>query len=80
MRRTRNYLVILAYFILVKRLLSKLLQGLVLRINQKLAINSAAKYKNGNRVLQRGFEFFINGGTHLNLGLKQGFLNQYLRN
>jgi len=80
MHRARIYLAILVYFTLVKRLLSKPLSRLALRINQKLAINSASNGQKKNMLLHRGFEFFINGGMHLNLGLEQGFLNQYLRN
>jgi len=80
MRRARIYLAIVAYFTLVKRLLSKPLHGLIMRIKQKIGIFSASNSRKGNRILPVGFEFFFNGGSHLNLGLEQGFLNQYLRN
>jgi len=80
MRRARIYLAIVAYFTLVKRFLSKPLHGFVKRIRQKLGIFSNSNSPKGNRILPAGFEFFYCGGSHLNLGLEQGFLNQYLRN
>jgi hypothetical protein len=80
MCRARIYLAIVAYFTLVKRFLSKPLHGFVNRIRQKLGIFSVSKTPKWSRILQTSFEFFCCGGSHLNLGLEQGFLNQYLRN
>ncbi|HOK86518.1 MAG TPA: hypothetical protein PLW22_07920 [Tenuifilum sp.] len=80
MRRAKIYLAIVAYFTLVKRFLSKPLYRFVMRIKQKLGIKSVTRCSYDGRVLPAGFEFFFNGGSHLNLGLEQGFLNQYLRN
>ncbi|MEY1638990.1 hypothetical protein [Tenuifilum osseticum] len=80
MRRAKIYLAIVAYFTLVKRFLSKPLYRFVMRIKQKLGIKSVTSCSYDGRVLPAGFEFFFSGGSHLNLGLEQGFLNQYLRN
>jgi len=80
MRRARIYLAIVAYFTLVKRFLRNPLYRFVMRIKQKLGIFSGSNSHKSTRILPAGFEFFFNGGTHLNLGLEQGFLNQYLRN
>lgn len=80
MRRARIYLAIVAYFTLVKRFLRNPLYRFVMRIKQKLGIFSVSSSPKGNKILPAGFELFYSGGNHLNLGLEQGFLNQYLRN
>lgn len=80
MRRAKIYLAIVAYFTLIKRFLSKPLYRLVKRIKQKFGIKSATRNSCNGRVLPAGFNLFFSGGSHLSLGLEQGFLNQYLRN
>lgn len=80
MRRARIYLAIVAYFTLVRRFLSKPLTRFVMRIKKRLGITSTTKSRKNSRVLHAGFEFFVTGGSHLNLGLEHGFLFQFLRN
>jgi len=80
MRRAKIYLAIVAYFNVLRRFLGKLLMRFVMRIKQKLGLNADSNNRIGKRFLPTGFELFFRGGSHLNLGLEHGFLNQFLRN
>ncbi|WP_288018380.1 hypothetical protein [Tenuifilum sp.] len=81
MRRAKIYLAIVAYFSLIRRFLTcKPVVKRIIRIKQKLGITSSSKGKKSKRILTNGFNLFFSGGAHLNVGLEQGFLFQYLRN
>ncbi len=79
MRRASFYLAIVAYFTLVRRFITKTLYRFIARIKHRLGIISTHKTK-GLRTLPVGYDLFYEGGNHLNIGMEQGFLYQFLRN